>query len=386
LTTDDIIWMGPQPSLVERCEKIGVRFHKPFSDLKDDLKKAVQSRKRVHFVPQYRADNIILLANIFNITPETVNDATSIDFIKAIVEQRSRKSAGEIEEIEKALETTYEMHTYALKNSKPGTVEQEIVGAMEGIAVAGGGHLSFPIIFSIHGETLHNHSYGNTMQAGDILVCDCGAESAMHYAGDMTRTIPVSGKFSEKQKEIYEIVLRAEEKAIDAVKANIKFLDVHLISAKEIAGGLKEIGIMKGNPDDIVAAGAHALFYPHGLGHMMGLDVHDMENLGEDLVGYDDEVQRSDQFGLSGLRIGRRLQEGFVMTIEPGIYFVPALIDRWKTENKFTNFINYDLVEKYRDFGGVRIEDDVVVTKDGCRILGKAIPKRIPDIETMTSS
>ncbi|MFQ5606291.1 MAG: aminopeptidase P family protein, partial [bacterium] len=384
-TMDEIVWMGPQPTLQVKGETVGVKATKTLQDFKESVKKAVQQGKRIHFLPQYRADTMIKIGNLLGIEPEKLKESASGELIKAVVGQRSIKSQAETDQIESALGMAYEMHTFAMRESKPGVVEQEIVGKMEGIALAKGGRLSFPVIFSRHGETLHNHYYGNTLREGDIVVCDAGAESAMSYAGDITRTIPVSGCFNDMQKEIYQIVLDSQLRAIDAIKPAVKFKDVHLISAREIAAGLNALGIMQGDIDEAIAAGAHALFFPHGLGHMIGLDVHDMENLGEDFVGYDDEVQRSAQFGLKSLRIGKRVKPGYVLTVEPGIYFIPELIDMWKAENKFTDYINYQQVEKYRDFGGVRIEDNVVVTDGGCRILGKPIPKTIADVEEMAS-
>ncbi len=270
-----------------------------------------------------------------------------------------------------------------MKHARPGTVEQEIAGAMEGIALSAGGELAYPIIFSHHGETLHNHYYGNILQPGDIAVNDCGSASAGHYASDITRTVPVSGKFTEKQKGIYQIVLDTMESGIAMMKPGVPFRDVHLHCARLVLAGLQSLGLVKGNLDEAVAAGAQGLFFPHGIGHMMGLDVHDMENLGEEYVGYGDEFKRSSQFGLSALRLAKRLQPGFVATVEPGIYFIPALIDIWKAENKLAEFIDYNALETYRDFGGIRVEENVLVTADGHRILGRPIPKTIADVEAM---
>jgi Xaa-Pro aminopeptidase len=265
---------------------------------------------------------------------------------------------------------------------KPGTDERKIAGMIEGIALSLGYGLSFRPIVSIKGQTLHNPFYDNKMTAGDLLVNDSGAESKLHYASDITRTIPVGGKFSEKQREIYEIVLNTEVSAINSVKPGITFKEIHLQAARNIASGLTELGLMTGNPEDAVNNGAHALFFPHGLGHMLGLDVHDMEALGEDFVGYDEGIQRSEEFGLKSLRLAKTIQPGFVFTIEPGIYFIPELIDIWKQENKHSEFINYNKIEEYRDFGGIRIEDDVLATDEGCRILGsKPIPKSVDEIE-----
>jgi Xaa-Pro aminopeptidase len=297
------------------------------------------------------------------------------------------KSEEEIKEIEDAVDIATKMHVAAMKMIKPGIYEKKIAGMIEGIALSLGYGLSFRPIVSIHGETLHNHYYDNLTEDGQLLVNDSGAESKLHYASDITRTMPVGGKFTQKQKEIYSIVLKAEMNAIEAVKPRMNFRDIHLQAAFDIVSGLNEIGLMHGNPEDAVNYGAHTLFFPHGLGHMLGLDVHDMEGLGEDYVGYDESVQRSDEFGLKYLRLAKTLQPGYVFTIEPGIYFIPELIDMWKEENKFGEFINYDMVLGYKDFGGIRIEDDILVTEDGYRILGSnPIPKSIEEVEALASS
>ncbi len=382
-TLDDTIWMGPQPRIKDQAARVGVKTTAAFKELETTLAAAVEQGRKIHFLPQYRHDNIILLSSLLGVSPQQLNEQKSLEFAKAVIKQRSIKSDEEIAEIESVFDITYVMHTYAMKHARPGTVEHEIAGAMEGIALAGGGYIAYPVIFSIHGETLHNHHYGNTMQTGDIAVNDCGSASPGHYASDITRTIPVSGKFTEKQKEVYQIVLDAMEGGIAKMQPGVPFMEVHLHSASVLLEGLKSLGLVKGNLDAALAAGAQGLFFPHGVGHMMGLDVHDMENLGEDYVGYDDEIKRSSQFGLSGLRLGKRLKPGFVATVEPGIYFIPALIDRWQAENKLSDFINYDAVEKYRDFGGIRIEENVVVAENGHRILGKPIPKTITDVEAM---
>ena len=385
LTINDIVWMGPQPSINEKCQRVGVSLTAPIRKFGDELKKASKLGKTIHFLPQYRADNILKLASILDIEPSEINHAVSNEFIKVVVSQRQIKSLEEIEQIELALEISNEMHMMAMKMSKPGMVEREIVGSIEGIALSKGGYLAFPVIFSIHGEILHNHYHGNLMQAGNIVVNDSGATSSMHYASDITRTIPIGGKFTERQKEIYQLVLDTQEKAIAAVKPGMRFKDIHVLACQSLAIGLKELGFMRGNVDEAVAAGAHALFFQCGLGHMMGLDVHDMESLGEQFVGYEKEVPRSNQFGLRSLRLAKTLHPGFVITIEPGIYFIPELIDRWKYENKFAEYINYDKVEKYENFGGIRIEDDILVTQNGNRVLGKSIPKTIEEVEELAS-
>lgn len=380
-TVDDIVWMGPQPSLQERAEQVGIEQAQPLEKLADRLQSALKRGQKVHLLPQYRAENVLKIRRLLGISPDFLDAYISLEFIRAVVAQRSVKAPEEITEIEKALDITYEVHLFAMHETRPGRYEREIAGAIEGIARAHGGRLSFPIIFSVHGETLHNHHHENLMKEGDMVVNDCGGETALGYAGDITRTLPVSGKFTERQKAVYEVVLRAQMAAIEAIQPGVKYRDVHLLAARVIADGLKELGLMKGDMAEAVAQGAHALFFPHGLGHMMGLDVHDMENLGEEYVGYDAETRRSDQFGLAYLRLAKALQPGYVLTVEPGIYFIPELIDQWKAAGKFREFIQYDKVEEYRDFGGIRIEDDVLVTEKGHRVLGKPIPKTVEEVE-----
>ncbi|MBW8040579.1 MAG: aminopeptidase P family protein [Planctomycetes bacterium] len=385
LTVDDIIWTGPQPSLKEKCQKVGISETATLDRLQSILKKAVEQRRRVHFLPQYRAENTLKIERLLAIHSTAIKDGVSEALIKAVVTQRSIKTEDEIAEIEAALDISYEMQTLAMKMSKPGIYEREIVGAMEGLVLSRGSRLAFPTIFSVHGETLHNHYYGNQMKEGDIAVSDSGAESGLHYSSDITRTIPVSGKFTDRQKEIYTIVLNAQAKTIEAVKPGVEFRNVHKLAYKILASGLKDLGLMKGNIEEAVDAGAVTLFFQCGLGHMMGLDTHDMEDIGENYVGYTDTIKRNPEFGWKSLRLGRELEAGFVITVEPGLYFIPELIDRWKAEKKCSDFIDYSMVEKYRDFGGVRIEDDVLVTENGHRVLGKKIPKTIDEVETMSS-
>ena len=385
LTVDDIIWTGPQPALSERCQEAGVRESAGLDKLQVTLKKAVQQGREIHFLPQYKAENVLKIERLLGIHPTTIQDNISETLIRAVVAQRSLKSKEEIEQIEAALDVSYEMQTAAMKMSRPGMLEMEIVGAMEGIAISRGCRLAFPTIFSIRGEILHNHYYGNVMKQGDIAINDSGAETTLGYASDISRTIPVSGRFSERQKEIYTIVLNAQEKAIEAIKPGVEFRQVHLLACRTLATGLKEIGLMKGDVEEAVDAGAHTLFFQCGLGHMLGLDVHDMEGLGEDYVGYTDTIRRNPEFGWRSLRLGRALEAGFVITVEPGVYFIPELINRWKAEKKHSQYIDYDMVKKYENFGGLRIEDDVLVTANGHRVLGKKIPKTIDEVEDMSS-
>lgn len=375
VSMDDIIWMGPQPSVKALALEVGIEKTAPFAELAKLLVKAADSNRDVHILPQYRHDNMIYLNQVLGIPFDKMKEAASIELIKAIVSLRSIKDEYEIAEIDKACDIGYIMHTEAMKKAAPGIIEREVSGLMEGISLSNGGVPSFPIILSVNGQTLHNHYHGNVMQNGDLMLADAGCETTLHYASDNTRTSPVSGKFTAKQRDIYNIVLKANNHAMALIRPGITYREVHLEAAKMLASGLTELGIMKGNPEDAVREGAHALFQPHGLGHMMGLDVHDMEGLGENYVGYDEKIKRSSQFGLSGLRLGRELQAGFVLTNEPGCYFIPELIDAWKKEKKHMDFINYEKLESYRSFGGIRLEDDILVTKDGNRLLGS---KRIP--------
>jgi len=377
---DDIIWMGPQPSIAERALMCGVSESKPFSELEAYIKSNLPSRK-IHYLPPYRHDNMILLEYLTGIKPAEQKKLASVELIKGIVELRSKKESQEIDAIEKAMDIAYLMHTTAMKMAKEGIYEREIAGAMEGIALANGCNVSFPIILTKNGQTLHNHFHDNILKNGQLVLVDAGIESPDFYCTDHTRTFPVSGKFTEKQKEIYEIVLKANEEAIKLIKPGITYKNIHLEACKIITDGLKSIGLMTGNTLEAVEQGAHAMFFPHGLGHMMGIDVHDMEDLGQDYVGYNENVQKSTQFGTAYLRLARELQENFVLTVEPGIYFIPALIQKWKNENKFSHFINYNKVFEYLDFGGIRIEDDVLVTANSYKVFGKPIPKKIDEIE-----
>ncbi|MBC8181926.1 aminopeptidase P family protein [candidate division KSB1 bacterium] len=380
-TVDDIVWMGPQETLAEKAKKVGVNKAEATEKLDEKIKEALRSGRTVHYLPQYRFDNLIQIEKLTGIHNSLVNDFSSKELIKAVVAQRTFKSGEEVAEIEKALDISYEMYKLAMKKTKVGMYEKKIAGAIEGLVLSKGSLISFPVIFTIRGEVLHGHSHENLMKEGDILVLDSGAESPLHYASDITRTYPVSGKFTDIQKDIYNIVLAANVQAIEKMRPGVSFKDVHLHAAKVTAENLIQLGFMKGNAEDAVAAGAHALFFPHGLGHQIGLDVHDMEGLGENFVGYDEKIKRSDQFGLAYLRFAKPLEPGIVLTVEPGIYFMPELIAQWKSGNKHTEFINYDKVEKMIGFGGIRIEDDVLVTENSFRVLGKPIAKTVEDVE-----
>jgi len=382
----DIIWMGPQPSMKELSYNVGVENSHPVKDLSDFLKKAKDSGQKIHTLPFYRGDNIIRFADLLGINHTETESYVSKELILAIIEMRNIKDQYEIEELEKAAAIGYEMHVTAMKMCKPGVYEREISGVIEGITRAHDGMISFPVILSQHGETLHNHYHGNMLEEGKLMLTDAGAETTMHYASDITRTIPVGGKFTERQKAIYNIVLEANNKAHEMTKPGVPYFDVHTEAVRTIVKGLNELGIMQGDVEEAVQAGAHAMFMPHGLGHPMGLDVHDMEGLGENLVGYDEEIQRSSLFGFSGLRFGKRVQPGNVLTNEPGCYFIPELIEKWQKEKKFEQFINYDKVNEFVGFGGIRLEDNILVTNEGSRIIGKRIPINPDEVEKTMNS
>ncbi|MCF8230916.1 MAG: aminopeptidase P family protein [Bacteroidales bacterium] len=378
---DDIIWMGDQPTIKELATKVGVENTSPFEELHKFIQGEKSKGRTIHIYPPYRGEHTLTLSEVLDVKTGDVENFITEEVIKATVALRSIKEDVEVAELEKAADIAWEMHTTAMKMAKPGVVEREIYGQVEGVSLSRGGPVSFPVILTINGQILHNHYHGNTLKEGRIMVTDAGAETEMHYASDITRSVPVGGKFNSRQKDIYQIVLNANMNAIKNVRPGITNKELHLNAVKDVATGLKELGIMKGDIDEAVNQGAHAMFMPHGLGHMMGLDVHDMEGLGENYVGYGDELKRSQQFGLAGLRLAKTLQPGFVFTIEPGCYFIPKLIDRWKSEGRFTQFLNYDKIEEYKDFGGIRIEDDILVTKQGYKVLGKPIPKTIEEVE-----
>jgi len=385
VSIEDIIWMGPQISLKEKSSKVGVIKVQHFKNLQLNIEKAILAGRKIHFLPPYRAENKLLLNELTGISVSKLKAYSSLELIKAIVSMRSIKEEQEIAEIKKACVVGYQMHVKAMKMAKAGVLEQTIAGTIEGIALAGGGMISFPVILSQNGETLHNHDHSKVLQNGRLLLVDSGAEVGSHYASDYTRTFPVSGKFTQKQREIYEIVLAANNRARELTKPGVTYLSVHLAAMEVIASGLKALGLMKGDMTEAIRNGAPALFMPHGLGHMLGLDVHDMEDLGQIYVGYDDEIRPVDQFGTAYLRMGRKLQPGFVITNEPGIYFIPALIDKWKAEKINTDFICFDRLNEYLDFGGIRLEDDILVTQNGCEIIGDRIPVLPDEIEDIMS-
>ena len=373
---DDIVWFGSVDSVADMAAQTGVEKTMPMQSLSDFVKKAKASGQTIHFLPPYRHDHMIQLMDMLGIHPSRLREAASIKLIKAVVDLRSVKSQGEIEEIERACAIGYEMHTTAIEMCREGVTEQEIAGRIGGIASSRGCKVSFSSIVTMHGEIMHGYPSPRPLEAGRLLLVDAGAETNENYCSDNTRTTPISGKFTQRQQEIYSIVKDCHDHALTLAAPGVKWWDVHFGVCRLMTERLKELGLMKGDTDEAVRQGAHAMFMPHGLGHMMGMDVHDMEGLGQTFVGFDDEVRPNlKQFGTCSLRMGRRLQEGFVVTDEPGIYFIPALIDEWRSNGHCAEFLNFDKLETYKDFGGIRIEDDILITKDGCRILGK---DRIP--------
>lgn len=383
---EDIIWMGPQKSVAEQAFTVGVDVTAPLEKLNQTIERAINGGKKVHFIPPYRAANMIQLSSLLGIKTCKLKQYSSLALIQSIVSMRSVKDAAEIAEIELACATGYEMHVTAMKMAQPGIMEQQIAGILEGIALSKGTGTSFPIILTQNGETLHNHNHSFPLEAGRLMIVDAGAESNGHYASDFTRTIPVGGTFSQKQKDIYNIVLAANNTGLSLTKPGVTYQSVHLKVARVIAAGLKDLGFIKGDVDEAVASGAHALFFPHGLGHMMGLDVHDMEDYGQIHVGYDSQVRPIDQFGTAYLRLGRKLEPGFVITNEPGIYFIPALIEKWEKEGINKEFINFEKAKSYIGFGGIRLEDDVLVTETGARLLGNRIPINPEEVEAIVAS
>lgn len=380
-TIDDIIWMGKQPSIESLASNCGVKQTQPLSSLADYLHKAQQEGRKIHFLPPYRDDNKTYLHQTLAIPFEALKQSASEEFIKGVVALREIKDEEEIEEMEKACNVGVMMHKTAMQQCRAGKLERNIAGMIEGIALSEGNGVSFPVILSQSGETLHNHNHEQILKNGRMLLVDAGTELKSGYSSDFTRTFPVSGKFTQKQKEIYDIVLQANVEAIAMAKPGINYFDVHLHATTVIAKGLTKLGIMKNNPEEAARKGAHALFMPHGLGHMLGLDVHDMEDVGENFVGYDEHIQRNPIFGHGSLRCGKKLKKGFIVTVEPGIYFIPQLIAIWEKEKKFADFINYVKVKEYIGFGGIRIEDDILITDTGCRVLGNSLPKKTEEIE-----
>ena len=384
---DDIIWYGSVNSVSDLAASCGMKKSAPMKQLQIICNEALKLKRPIHFLPPYRHDNKLQIFDLLGIHPNQQKESASVEFIKAVVKMRSTKEQQAIDEIDQACSIGYKMHTTAMRLTKPGLTEKYVGGMVNGVANAYGSMVSFATIFTQHGEIMHGTPSWNKLEDGRLALCDCGAENRNGYCSDNTRTYPVNGKFTQKQLEIYKIVEECHDYALELSKPGIRYYDVHMGVCRLMTERLKELGLMKGDVDEAVKAGAHALFLPHGLGHMMGMDVHDMEGLGQNYVGFDDDIQPSTQFGTNCLRMGRKLEKGFVVTDEPGIYFIPALIDDWRAKGLHQDFINYDKVEGYKDFGGIRIEDDILITDNGCRFLGEErIPYHPKDVEEYMSN
>lgn len=374
LTIDHIVWMGDLPTVSERAAAAGVSHTRPTAELPDELRRAASLGRPVHFLPPYRAAGKLKLQDWL------AGTGPSLKLIQAVVALRSVKTQEEIAQIEQAVDTSVDMHTAAMRMARPGMREAQIAAEVECVALAAGGCTSFPVIATVNGQILHNHHHGNLLQPGDLFLLDCGAENAMHYAGDLSSTFPVDPVFSDRQRLIYELSLQAHQAAVSTLAPGVPNRQVHLAACRAIAEGARGLGLMRGDVDEAIAAGAHAMFFPCGVGHMLGLDVHDMEDLGEQWVGYAGQP-KSTQFGLKSLRLARPLEPGFTLTIEPGIYFIPQLMDLWRSEGRHAEFLDYEELDKWRDFGGIRNEEDYLITETGARRLGKPKPMTVAEVE-----
>ncbi|MDR3194089.1 MAG: aminopeptidase P N-terminal domain-containing protein [Tannerella sp.] len=380
LTMEAIVWTGAQPSLRGQCEAAGVACVKPVAELAPYLREAVRQGRTVHYLPSYRPEHQLKLWRLLDVAPGA--EAPSEALVRGVVGLRNCKTAEEVEEIERACRVSADMHEAMIRTVRPGVWEYEVAAAVEAVAAANHCRLAFPTIATVNGQTLHNHFHGNRVQRGDLFLLDAGAETQAGYAGDLSTTVPAAGVFTARQRDVHDVRLACHEASVAALRPGVRFEEVYDLSARIIVEGLTSLGLMRGDAVEAVAAGAHALFYPHGLGHMMGLDVHDMENLGESYVGYDGQP-KSRQFGRRSLRLARRLEPGFVHTVEPGIYFIPELIDQWYAEKRFADFIRYDRVLAWKDFGGIRHEEDYLITPSGARQLGRKLPGKAEDLERM---
>ncbi len=385
---EDIVWYGSVNSVKDMADEVGVAHSAPMKQLKQICNEALRTHRKVHFLPPYRSDIKIQIFDLLGIHPSQQKSAASMELIKAVVKMRSVKTAEEIEELERAAVVGYKMHTTAMRLTKPGVTEKYVGGQVDGIAHSYGSMVSFPTIFSQHGEIMHGNPSMAVLESGRLALCDAGAETMEHYCSDNTRTYPVNGKFTQKQLDVYNAVVAAHDYTLQLAKPGVKYADVHFGVCRLIFDRMKDLGLAKGDTEEAVRQGAHAMFLPHGLGHMMGMDVHDMESLDQINVGFDEETRPNlEQFGTNCLRMGRRLEEGFVVTDEPGIYFIPALIDEWRSTGHCKDFLCFDKLDEYKDFGGIRIEDDVLITSDGCRFLGEdRIPYHPQDVEAFMAN
>lgn len=384
LTVEMIVWTGVLPRLASLAEKAGIEQVRPASELASFLTGALAAGRNILYLNPYRSDILLKISSWLGISAQGVANSASLELTRAVVAQREIKSEEEIAELDRAVEISADMHLAAMRFARPGMRESEVAARVAEVALSANGNLAFPIIATINGQTLHNHYHGNMLQSGDLFLLDAGAETENHYAGDLSSTFPVDPVFTQLQKEIYQLSLNAHLAAVSMLKPGTAFKEVHLAACRTIFEGLKSFGLTRGDTEEAVEAGAHALFFPCGTGHMMGLDVHDMENLGEQWVGYDG-IPKSTQFGLKSLRLGKELRSGYVLTVEPGIYFIPELIDQWKAEDYLSQFLNYSEIEKFRYFGGLRNEEDFVITEKGARRLGKALPLTVEGVEALRS-
>ncbi len=382
LTVEMIVWTGKLPELNYLSGEVGVKDVRPSSELPAYLEEALSKKRSIHFLNPYRSDILVKLTDLLGVKHQEIESKSSLELTRAVVSQREVKSEEEIKEIDRAVELTADMHLAAMRFLRPGMRESEVAAKVAEVALAANGNMAFPIIATINGQTLHNHYHGNITKSGDLFLLDAGAETENHYSGDLSSTFPVDPVFTPLQKEIYQISLDAHMAAVSMLKPGTAFKEAHLMACRTIFDGLRSFGLTRGNTEEAIEAGAHALFFPCGTGHMMGLDIHDMENLGEQWVGYDG-VPKSTQFGLKSLRLGKELKPGYVLTVEPGIYFIPELIDLWKSDSRHSAFLNYSEIEKFKDFSGLRNEEDFVITEEGSRLLGKALPLTIEGVEAV---
>lgn len=382
-TVEDIIWTGPQPALRDLAAEVGIDRSAPLRELTPLVRKAIAQGRRIHYLPLYRSETKLRFSELLGIAPALLHDYKSVDLMLAVAEMREKKGPEEIEAMERAFHIGYAMHTTAMRMCRAGVVEREISGALEGIARSMGQGVSFPSIVSQHGETLHNLNSDGVLENGRLLLCDAGGESLEGYCSDHTRTYPVSGRFTDRQRAVYEIVLKAHDRIAEIIRPGMKYYEeIHLEAYRMLAEGLIGLGLIKGTAEDAVASGALYLFMPHGLGHGLGMDVHDCEAFGERSFDFSSIAERAARSATCIYRSAWRVQPGTILSDEPGIYFIPALIDKSRAEGLYRGIVDYDALESYRDFGGIRIEDDILVTETGCRMLGdRKIPVTVEELE-----
>ena len=381
---NDIVWTGPQPLVKELADSVGVSRNEPLRALAEYLGDAVRKNRRIHFLPPYRYQTKMLLNRLLDVPFDEMEESASEELIRAVIGMRLVKKDEEIAELEKAAEIGYRMHYAVMKSARLGMKEQELAGLMDGIAMQYGRMTSFPTILSQNGETLHNETHNQILTDGRIIVIDAGAEALSGYVSDFTRSIPSSGKFNSRQKDIYEIVKSANEYFPVIARPGETFESLHLKVVRLMLEGLKGLGLVKGDLDEAVSCGVQGLFMPHGLSHHIGLDVHDLSSMGRKYMGFDDTYRKFLGTAQPATAMGKTLEAGYVVSNEPGIYFIPALIEQWKSEGKNKEFVNFSALEDWYDFGGIRLEDDILITADGCRLIGThRLPISIEDVENV---